>query len=405
MSNTATPRFQVLPPLSLYIHLPWCVRKCPYCDFNSHAAGDFDEAAYIDALIEDLQLDLPSVWGRSIHSIFIGGGTPSLFSARAIDRLLAELRACLPILASAEITLEANPGSADAENFSGYRRAGINRLSIGIQSFNDQQLLALGRVHSRQQALDAFHQARQAGFDNINLDLMYALPGQTLSQALTDLTQAIDLGVEHISHYQLTIEANTLFDSRPPANLPDDDTTWDMQQRSQQALADAGYQHYEISAYCRPRHESRHNLNYWQFGDYLGLGAGAHGKITLPAENRVIRRVRLRQPASYLQATGEQKVSETSTVQAADLVFEFMLNALRLVEGFELDLFAQHCGLTTEVLMSPIKIAEQKGLLRRANGRLVPTELGLRFHNDLQAMFLQTDLAAANRVEAVINFE
>ena len=393
-------------PLSLYIHFPWCVAKCPYCDFNSHSsAAGFDENAYIDALLEDLQNDLPSVWGRSVHSVFIGGGTPSLFSARGIERMLAELRACLPILPSAEITIEANPGSADAANFAGYREAGVNRISLGIQSLHDAQLKALGRVHDAQQALAAFQQARRGGFDNINLDLMYALPGQTIAQALDDLKQAIDLGPEHLSHYQLTLEPNTLFHHQPPPNLPDDDAAWSMQQQCGQTMQDAGYHHYEVSAWGRPGRESRHNLNYWRFGDYLGIGAGAHGKITLPAENRVVRTVRQRQPEHYLEVSGRQRVSATNPLAPADLVFEFMLNALRLVDGFDTDLFAQHCGINPQVLMPAVQIGREKGLLSHQQNWLKPTPLGMRFHNDLQALFVEPDLAAAHQVEAILNFE
>ena len=399
------PRFQTVPPLSLYVHLPWCVRKCPYCDFNSHKAAGFDESGYIDALLEDLQNDLPSVWGRSVHSVFIGGGTPSLFSSRGIERMLAELRACLPILPSAEITIEANPGSADAANFAGYREAGVNRISIGIQSLHDAQLKALGRVHDARQALDAFREARRAGFDNINLDLMYALPGQTTAQALDDLKQAIELGPEHLSHYQLTIEPNTLFNREPPPNLPDDDSAWSMQQQCAEAMQDAGYRHYEISAWCQPDRQSRHNLNYWRFGDYLGIGAGAHGKITLPAENQVVRTLRQRQPERYLEASGAQRLSATNPLAPADLVFEFMLNALRLVDGFDTELFAQHCGIDPQVLMPAVNISCRKGLLKKEQNRLQPTALGLRFHNDLQALFLEPDLSAANRVAPVLHFE
>ena len=283
------------PPLGLYIHMPWCEKKCPYCDFNSHTIDQLPEFDYIDALLNDLEQDLPLVWGRRVETIFIGGGTPSLFSGEAIDRLFSGLRALLNISANAEVTLESNPGSADIEHFRAYREIGINRLSIGIQSFNDDHLRALGRVHDASLGLQAFASARQAGFDNINLDLMYGLPAQSVPQAVADLQQAIALGPEHISHYQLTIEPNTLFHSRPPAAMPDDDLAWEQQSVCQTLLSDQRYQQYEISAYSLDNFQSRHNLNYWKFGDYLGIGAGAHGKITLAGENRILRRVRQRQ--------------------------------------------------------------------------------------------------------------
>lgn len=383
--------FRTNPPLGLYVHLPWCERKCPYCDFNSHQAEQRDESAYVQALIEDLQQDLPLVWGRQIHSIFIGGGTPSLFSADAIEQLMSSLRACLNFSPAIEVTLEANPGSADASRFRAYRDAGINRLSIGIQSFNDKHLQALGRIHDRSQALAAFEKARQAGFDNINLDLMYALPGQSITEALIDIEQAISLQPEHISHYQLTIEPNTLFHKHEPSGIPSDDDSWMMQQQCQSALADQGYQHYEISAYARPQRQSRHNLNYWHFGDYLGIGAGAHGKITLPAENRVLRRVRIRQPEAYLQAPAAQRISQQSELSTQDLVFEFMLNALRLVEGVPSDLFCERTGLSLGILQSALKKALELDLLNENPARIQPSARGLQFLNDLQAIFLQID--------------
>jgi putative oxygen-independent coproporphyrinogen III oxidase len=393
--NSYPLQFVTNPPLGLYIHLPWCAQKCPYCDFNSHQYIDFDESAYVSALIEDLLLDLPLVWGRSISSIFIGGGTPSLFSASAIQQLLSELRACLNFNPGIEITIEANPGSADEAHFEGYLNAGINRLSIGVQSFDNASLKALGRIHDSQQALSAFDKARRVGFQNINLDLMFALPGQTLQLAEADLFQAIRLQPEHISHYQLTIEPNTLFYQKVPKQIPDDDLSWEMQQHCQALLAQQGYQQYEISAYARPDRYSRHNMNYWQFGDYLGIGAGAHGKITLPAENRVIRRQRQRQPQKYLQSIGSERISQQQDLSAQDLIFEFMLNALRLTEGFDLSLFDRHSGMRQEVLQSPLRKAQELGLIDLQQNHLTPSELGLRFHNDLQALFLDVDIFRA----------
>jgi oxygen-independent coproporphyrinogen-3 oxidase len=286
--------FSSNPPLGLYIHLPWCEKKCPYCDFNSHQADSIPEQAYIAALLNDLEQDLPLIWGRRIDSVFIGGGTPSLFSAAAIEQLFSGLCSLLNFAPLIEITMESNPGSADMKNYQGYREAGVNRLSIGIQSFDDQSLQVLGRVHNAAQAERAFIRAREAGFDNINLDLMFGLPAQTLTAAKDDLAKAIALGPEHISQYQLTLEPNTLFHHQPPANMPDDDLCWEQQNSCQALLAQQGYHQYEVSAYSLDDHESRHNLNYWHFGDYLGIGAGAHGKITLGGENRVLRRVRLR---------------------------------------------------------------------------------------------------------------
>jgi oxygen-independent coproporphyrinogen-3 oxidase len=379
-----------LPPLSLYVHLPWCARKCPYCDFNSHQAGDPDQAGYVDALLEDLETDLPLVWGRSIHSIFIGGGTPSLFPPRLIDRLLGGLRARLPVSPACEITLEANPGSADAGHFRGYREAGVNRLSIGIQSFDDDCLRALGRIHDRQQGLDAYAAARVAGFDNINLDLMFALPGQTPAMALTDLQQAIDLGPEHLSHYQLTLEPNTLFHKYPPA-LPGEEQAAQMQEQGLERLRQAGYAQYEVSAHARPGRASRHNLNYWRFGDYLGIGAGAHGKITLPAEQRILRRVRLRHPDRYLAASGRERIASEQQLEPGDRVFEFMLNALRLTGGCEARLFSERTGLPLPSIKRPLTEAVDRGLLEITDDRIRPTPLGQRFLNDLQALFLDAE--------------
>ncbi len=392
------------PPLSLYVHLPWCERKCPYCDFNSHQSSSFDETAYINTLLEDLQQDLPLIWGRQISSIFIGGGTPSLFSGEAIQQLMSGLRALLNFNPGIEISMEANPGSADESRFRAYRAAGINRLSIGIQSFNDRSLQLLGRIHNGQKALSAFAAARQAGFDNINIDLMFALPEQTLQQAQADLQQAITLEPEHLSLYQLSIEPNTLFHSQNPQNLPDDDLSWDMQQQNQALLQQSGYLQYEISAYARAGRHSRHNVNYWHFGDYLGIGAGAHGKITLPAEGRVIRQTRQRHPEVYLQKQGSARISETRELNEQDLAFEFMLNALRLLEGFEKSLFSERCGLPIQLLDAPLKAARERGLISVTPSHLKPTTLGLQFHNDLQALFLDIDTSDMHRVEPEIHF-
>ncbi len=392
-----------LPPLSLYVHLPWCARKCPYCDFNSHVDEGRDEPAYVDVLLEDLENDLPLVWGRAIHSIFFGGGTPSLFSPEAIDRLLGGLRARLPIHPACEITLEANPGSADESHFHGYREAGVNRLSIGVQSFDDRLLQALGRIHDRKQALHAFEMARRAGFDNVNLDLMFALPGQTLQQAAADLEQAIALQPEHLSRYQLTLEPNTRFHRDPP-ELPDEDTAAAMEWQGIERLARAGFEQYEVSAHAREGHRCRHNLNYWEFGDYIGIGAGAHGKISLPAEQAILRRSRLRQPAQYLRSPPVERISEQRRLSAGDRVFEFMLNALRLVEGFEAQWFEARTGLSLASIQPTLDQAQQRGLLDSDGRRLRPTERGRRFLNDLQALFLDLE-PEATAIKLEVDFE
>jgi oxygen-independent coproporphyrinogen-3 oxidase len=385
--------FSSNPPLGLYIHLPWCEQKCPYCDFNSHQADSLPQQDYVDALLDDIEQELPLIWGRRIESIFIGGGTPSLFCAEAIDRLFSGLRSLLNFAPAIEITMESNPGSADAANYRGYRDAGVNRLSIGIQSFDDTQLARLGRVHDSAQAETAFTLARAAGFDNINLDLMFGLPDQSVAMAQSDLSRALALAPEHISHYQLTIEPNTLFHKHPPENLPDDDLCFEQQMACQQQLATQGYRHYEVSAYCRAKHESRHNLNYWQFGDYLGIGAGAHGKITLAGEDRVLRRVRLRHPRAYLAKRGSGRISSEIELNDADLCFEFMLNALRLRDGFDSRLFHDNTGLSINHLTPTLQIARDKGLLEFDGVRIVPTELGFCHLNDLQALFLELESA------------
>ena len=375
-------RLAQLPPLALYVHLPWCVRKCPYCDFNSHErASELPEREYVDALISDLEGLLPSVWGRRIVSVFIGGGTPSLFSPEAIDRLLSEVRARIPIEPDAEVTLEANPGTAEAGRFRGYREAGVNRLSLGVQSFDAAMLGALGRIHSGDEARAAIGLALKR-FDNVNLDLMYGLPGQTLAMARADIGEAIRWPTSHVSAYQLTIEPNTAFHRKPPA-LPGHDQCADMQRAVEEALAAAGFEHYETSAFARPGRRCRHNLNYWEFGDYLGLGAGAHGKISFA--DRVTRHERAKQPREYLSAPGRLAAR---VVPAAELPFEFMLNALRLTGGFPAALFAQRTGLSAVVIEPGLRAAEAKGLLERRADRLQPTRQGRLFLNELIELFL-----------------
>ncbi len=380
--------FDSNPPLGLYVHLPWCTKKCPYCDFNSHQSEVIPEQQYVKALLNDLEQDLPLVWGRAIETIFIGGGTPSLFSAAAIECLMSGLRAMLNFAPAIEITMESNPGSADAANYRGYREAGVNRLSIGVQSFNDQNLRTLGRVHDGNQALSAFEMARAAGFENINLDLMFGLPAQSVDDASDDLGRAIALGPEHISHYQLTIEPNTLFHHDPPANMPDDDLSWEQQNACQSLLEGNGYRQYEVSAYSLEKRQCEHNINYWQFGDYLGIGAGAHGKITLAGENRVIRRVRQRQPRAYLEDDGHGSITSETTLDEDDLLFEFMLNALRLKQGFPSRLFRDNTGLSLNSLLPGLELARDKGLVVFDNEKITPTALGFCHLNDLQTLFL-----------------
>ncbi|GAB3372738.1 radical SAM family heme chaperone HemW [Massilia agri] len=375
-----------LPPLSLYIHFPWCVRKCPYCDFNSHEAkGELPEKEYLDAVRLDLEQSLPMIWGRKIHTVFIGGGTPSLMSAAGLDRLLSDVRTLLPLELDAEITMEANPGTFEAERFKSYRDSGVNRLSIGIQSFNGAHLAALGRIHDEAEALKAVEIARST-FDNFNLDLMFALPSQTLDEARRDLQTALSFAPPHLSMYHLTMEPNTVFAKYPPA-LPDDDTSADMQDMILEATANAGYQHYEVSAYARAGHRAKHNLNYWQFGDYLGIGAGAHSKISFP--HRVLRQARYKQPGSFIEAARRgNPVQEEHEIARADMGFEFMLNALRLTEGFDPNLFGERTGMNISAITKALNEAEAKGLLYRDFKLIKPTELGQRFLNDLQEMFL-----------------
>lgn len=375
-----------LPPLSLYVHYPWCVRKCPYCDFNSHAAeGEIPEQRYLDALIRDLELSLPLIWGRRIHTIFFGGGTPSLMSAAGFDRLMGELRARLQFDADIEITLEANPGTFEAEKFKSFRQSGANRLSIGIQSFNERHLKALGRIHDAGEAHRAVEIAA-AHFDNFNLDLMYALPGQTLEEARADLATAREYAPPHLSVYHLTLEPNTYFAKYPPA-LPDDDAAADMQQMIEETLAASGYTHYETSAYAQPGRMSRHNTNYWRFGDYLGIGAGAHGKLSFA--HRVLRTVKLKNPAGYMAGCeAGTPLAEEREVAARELPFEFMLNALRLTGGFETPLFTERTGLPISVIGRELDEAEKRGFIVRDHARIAPTERGARYLNDLLEIFL-----------------
>ncbi|EJN09174.1 radical SAM family heme chaperone HemW [Herbaspirillum sp. YR522] len=375
-----------LPPLSLYVHFPWCVRKCPYCDFNSHEVKDgFPEQAYLDALRTDLELALPLIWGRRIHTIFIGGGTPSLLSAAGLDRLMSDVRTLLPFDGDIEITMEANPGTFEADKFRAYRASGINRLSIGIQSFNAGHLQALGRIHDGQQALKAVEIAH-ANFDNFNLDLMYALPQQTLAQARADIETAIAFAPPHLSLYHLTLEPNTLFAKYPPA-VPDDDASADMQDMIAQLTGAAGYGNYEVSAYARPGRRARHNLNYWQFGDYLGIGAGAHSKLSFP--HRIVRQMRYKHPQAYLaQTAAGAPIQEEAEIERDALGFEFMLNTLRLVDGFSPNLFAERTGMSLNRIEQQLNLAEQKGMLYRDHAVIRPTPLGRRFLNDLQEIFL-----------------
>ena len=378
------------PPLSLYVHLPWCVRKCPYCDFNSHAGkGGLPFDAYVDALVRDLEHDLPLVWGRTVHSVFFGGGTPSLFPPEAIDRILQAASARLRFAPDAEITLEANPGTAEHGRFDGYRAAGVNRISFGIQSFDDGCLARLGRIHDSGEAESAVKLAQDAGFDNLNLDLMYALPGQDLAMAERDLERAFALQPAHVSHYQLTLEPNTVFFARPPKGIPDDDAAWDIQERCQALLADAGYDHYETSAYARPGRQCAHNLNYWRYGDYLGIGAGAHGKITLGAEQAILRRWKHKHPATYMAAAGSaQAIGGDDRIAPEQRPFEYMLNALRLHEGFDLADFEVRTGLSRDSITDALACAREREWLRLEDSRVRPTALGRRFANDVIELFL-----------------
>jgi oxygen-independent coproporphyrinogen-3 oxidase len=384
-------------PLALYVHLPWCVRKCPYCDFNSHAvpAAGIPDRAYLAALLDDLEFAAQGVSGRELVTVFFGGGTPSLFSADSIRAVLARAGELLPLAPDLEVTLEANPGTIEHGAFSAYRGAGVNRVSLGAQSFCDRHLVALGRIHSRNDVETAVTELRAAGLDNFNLDLMYGLPQQTVAEALRDVECAIQLAPHHMSHYQLTLEPGTAFARRPPA-LPDDESAFAMHTACQERLATAGFCRYEVSAYAQPGHPCRHNLNYWRFGDYVGIGAGAHGKVTDPLTGRVTRTERVRQPGRYIGAARpEERVADMRAVAACDLAFEFCLNALRLVDGFEATLFEERTGQPWETVAEEVAAARARGLLELTPaGRWAATEHGRLFLNDLQAMFLPAAASA-----------
>ncbi len=377
------------PPLSLYVHLPWCVQKCPYCDFNSHAAGDSaPRGRYLAAVLRDLESEAPRASDRELQSIFLGGGTPSLFSPQEIARLLNGVRARFDVADDAEITMEANPGTVECGDPAGYRDAGVNRLSFGGQSFDDELLKRIGRIHGSQDIVNAVNEARKAGIDNINIDLMHGLPGQTIEAALDDLRKAIALEPAHLSWYQLTLEPNTVFYARPPPGLPDDEKAWEMQDRGQALLADEGYQQYEVSAYARKQRHCRHNLNYWLFGDYLAVGAGAHGKVS--DAGGVFRYIKPANPLQYMKTfEGSEVATELFPVAKRDLIFEFMLNALRLTEGFAEDVFLQTTGIGANELAAAMSSVRARGLVSRdSDGAWRPSTLGRRFLNDLQAEFL-----------------
>ena len=406
-------QFKALPPLSLYIHIPWCARKCPYCDFNSHEArGAVPEARYIAALIADLDRALPEVWGRRVHSVFFGGGTPSLFSARSVDAILSAARARLALGSDAEITLEANPGTAEAGKFRDFRAAGVNRLSVGIQSFDLRHLKSLGRIHDEREARRAIEMAMH-NFDNVNLDVMYGLPAQTVEEARADIEAALSFHPPHLSCYHLTIEPNTYFHRFPP-KLPDDDATAAMQEAIEARLADAGYDHYEVSAYAKrnelliphpsslipktpfliPQRSARcaHNLNYWNYGDYLGIGAGAHSKLSFPG--RIVRQIRVKHPERYMEsAEGGNPIQEQHEVRPREIPFEFMMNALRLNAGFAAALFEERAGLPLTAILRELENAERRGLIERDHVRIAPTLLGRRFLNDLLQLFLREKAA------------
>ena len=382
-----TLQLSSLPPLSLYVHLPWCLKKWPYCDFNSHevTGGELPERRYLDALLADLDVCLPLIWGRSVQTVFIGGGTPSLFSPEAIERLLSQLRARLKLAADCEITLEANPGTFEKDRFRAFREAGVTRLSVGVQSFNDEQLKRIGRVHDSAQAIAALEEAAHC-FDTFNLDLMYALPGQTLADLQQDVRQALAFAPPHLSIYHLTIEPNTYFAKYPP-QVPEDDMAYAMLDLISERTELAGLQRYEVSAYAKPGHHCRHNLNYWQFGDYLGIGAGAHGKLSFA--HRIVRQVKVREPRLYMErALAGQAMAQEEEVARADLPFEFMLNALRLRQGFALSEFSERTGLALTAIQQPLEQAEQKGWVKRDLQRVQPTERGFDFLSDLQELFL-----------------
>jgi putative oxygen-independent coproporphyrinogen III oxidase len=378
------------PPLALYIHIPWCVRKCPYCDFNSHEQkNDLPIAEYIAALQADLEQDLPLVWGRTVSSVFFGGGTPSLFSGQAIGEILAMASSRLRFAPNCEITMECNPGTVEHDRFENYLLAGVNRLSFGVQSFDDGCLERLGRIHNADKAVDAVRKAQDAGFNNINLDLMYALPGQTLAMALHDVQQAIALNPQHLSHYQLTLEPNTLFAAKPPAGIPEMDDAWDIQERCIELMQENGYAQYEVSAYAKPGKRCQHNLNYWQYGDYLGIGAGAHGKISSGESGQILRRWKPKNPRGYMQSAGSLAgLGGDEIVTMQNRPFDYMLNALRLVDGFSLHDFEFRTGLSRTDIAAQLQQAFDREWLSQDGDWIKPTELGMRFANDVMGLFL-----------------
>lgn len=377
MNNLATP------PLSLYVHIPWCVKKCPYCDFNSHTSNSFDEKKYLDTLMADLDAELEITNGRPIKSIFFGGGTPSIFSPDTINEIISGAQQRLIFDDKVEITMEANPGTFEQKNFSDFKAAGINRLSIGIQSFNDQHLQNIGRIHDSQQALSAINTAQEAGFDNINLDLMFGLPGQNIAQATSDIETACNQNVQHISHYQLTIETNTLFHKHPPVT-PDIEELWEMQNKCHEILNQQGFQQYEVSAFSKPDKQCIHNLNYWNFGDYIGIGAGAHGKITESSTGKISRRWKLRQPEAYMT---NNPLSGQSEIKPDELIFEYLLNALRLKNGFSYETFETNTGLNRESLINACQNVDAE-LLTISDSGIRTSDKGYRFLNDVLQQFL-----------------
>ncbi len=396
-------QFTEYPPLTLYVHFPWCVKKCPYCDFNSHAVKtEIPEREYLEALVTDLEQHAPDIWGRPVEAIFFGGGTPSLISNQGMDYLMGKIRAITRLQPDAEITLEANPGTLEAGRFAGYREAGINRLSIGVQSFDDTCLQALGRVHDGGQAIAACESVAQAGFDNFNIDLMHGLPDQSADKAAEDVRQAIELSPTHISYYQLTIEPNTLFHAQPPV-LPQEEALWEIQDNGHRQLADHGYAQYEVSAFAQPGRQCNHNLNYWLFGDYLGIGAGAHSKLTFPAHNAIHRLSKHRHPDRYMQTSTESgRIQSSEVLKAEDSRLEFMMNALRLNAGFESELFSRRTGEPLHTLEHTLSVAEEAGLITRTHLRVEPTTDGLRHLNTLLELFMPQDAASG---EQTISFQ
>lgn len=396
--------FTEYPPLSLYVHYPWCVRKCPYCDFNSHAVrGDIPERDYLNALVADLEQHAPDIWGRSVETIFFGGGTPSLMSAEGLDFLLGKIRAIVKLEPLAEITLEANPGTTEQSRFESYRQAGINRLSIGVQTFNADQLNVLGRIHSGDEAAQACESAAKAGFDNFNIDLMHGLPDQSEDDAADDIRRAIALSPSHLSYYQLTLEPNTLFAARPP-HLPDEDKLAAIQSVGQRMITEAGYEQYEVSAYAQANRRCQHNLNYWTFGDYLGIGAGAHSKLSFPANNLIVRHSKHKHPEKYLQtAHSPERIQASHNVSEAEARFEFMMNALRLNDGFTPLQFEQCTGETLHPLTKTLVEVERDGLLQRDTNRIAATPLGLQFLDTLLERFMERDSHKADGGLASVN--